>query len=692
MPTVTRFQNRAGLSPAGRGGEISLGTAMAPGEALRRAGDKLIAQGERQLVEERRDQALAEAAKDKADGIEATSRMAEIRLDYGRRLIEQEEAAAAGAEGFTDAVLDDFDTFAKERLALASDGAQEFLRPRLDTYRANVGVAAIKFEASSRAEKRSADVGATIDVGVNAVRTDPSQFESALADARISIGLAELPAPEEAALLAEADSDYAAAFIRGLNEQDAERAAGILASEELDALLTPRAKDALVNENQVELRRLEAERERDAAARLTRIEGDVERRLIDELAAIEETGAGAGLVTAEEVEAAFPEEAERILAELQKAHDFYTVKTELALASPEREIELLAGLKPEGEGFAAEVERRDLFIQAMQQKEKALEEDPVAYAMFASPRLRAGFENEAELPGALAELDRVMARLGVDPAHRGVLTNKQAESLVASIEGAGGEDAADKMDALAEQYGTRDFGRLMRDLADAGLPGEYQVLATMDDARARQVMGEAIDTGRDALTEAIGAKKATAIDEAIRAELEGLLATFVGVPGGVRVYGYVQDATRILAYRYAQSMTPAEAAQRAAAKAVLERYDLMNGPEWSARAPAGLGHSAANHAGQVLGRMTGADLQIPSGREAAALTIPQAREVMLSAARDGHWITNPNDDGWRLLYGAGLDGQPVLRADGSPVGFLFSEIDTRVPQVSTGLGRARQVR
>lgn len=243
---MVEIRRRRNLATVPQPATVRIPAATGIGEGLGRAGAAVQRIGE--------EAALRDAA------LDAERELAQSSEDWTRELLAMQEAAPLGADGFEQQVLDAFDEDAAARIERVPEVSRRWLEGQLNRERQQIQNKALVFEATSRLEKRKRDLSDTINLNANAVRTDGTKYEDALAAVRRAIDNAEIRSDLKADVLREAENGIAAAFIRGLNEKDPKTARQLLENGSLDEILTAETKNILVNDNEVELRRLDAER------------------------------------------------------------------------------------------------------------------------------------------------------------------------------------------------------------------------------------------------------------------------------------------------------------------------------------------------------------------------------------------------------------------------------------------------
>lgn len=424
----------------------------------------------------------------------------------------------------------------------------------------------------------------------------------------------------------------------------------------------------------------------------------LDARIADESAAVLAGAPVAQPVTyGETVEAYGPVEGPAIWQALEDDRRFGRDLGTIALMTPDRQNGLLAQYAPEGEGFEFEAQRYQELARAIAADREA-REDPARYVLQHSPDLQAMYaaatdpalDVGAQGKAFAAFLDtslRLQERAGI--AEPRLLSTAQAAEVVARIRdprpepGQQGRSAAETMaDAMQGQailFG-RHWSQAYRELADAGLPPEFVVLATMEDPRARVMLGEAFMADPTQLKAAIGTDAAKTVDDAVTAALADFERTFLYSPNGIAESAAYVDAATRLAYVYARRHDPREAARLAADAVANGARRYMDEPGYLARVPHPWGLDAVRYTAESALAALEADRLVDPGASSgatAALTPEQRREAYLDSIRQSHlWITNEDESGLYLLDGA---GNPVFRADGTRIDIRFDGLLSRPP-------------
>ncbi len=201
---------------------------------------------------------VGQAAIERNATLAAQRALAEFRSETADALLESKQAAPIGAEGFAAGVLQRFDEGSSARLDSVPVIARVWLEGQMLADRGLLEGQADEFESLSRLEKNRADMQEIVTSSANAVRTDASKLEDSRFLAFDAIDSSGLSARARAIARREANQQITVAYVQGLNETDPDLASEILAGGTIDKVISPQAKNILVNNTQVELRRREA--------------------------------------------------------------------------------------------------------------------------------------------------------------------------------------------------------------------------------------------------------------------------------------------------------------------------------------------------------------------------------------------------------------------------------------------------
>jgi hypothetical protein len=677
MPKIQQYV--ASVNPGGAGGSLAtpgaFGSGANAGEAIAKVGDFIEQKQERdQFFQMQKD-------------------MAQVRGDWTERLGELEANAAPGAPDFTKNAIGEYDKAMEKMRAdrpLPRNLADRLELEQLQTRNALLS-RATSFEAQAKAQKRRTDALGYQSQASRNVFLDPGMF---------SIEMERLPGALESlglsgnaleALKQGASAELAENAVKGLIDRgrlDLARQA-IKAGPIAEHISGDKAA-VFNNAIEVEERRLANEAERKSREAAADARNAVTIGFADTLASIELTGKDPGILDESTIRAAFPdrpEQANRLLGQINNAKSFYAVRQGVALTSPEEDQQILNDLAAKVGGVNAGQTGGQMqeYMRAITAKRRALAEDGFGYVVNSSPRLQQMLADGAQDPqkfrAAISYADQLQANLGVQPWARTYLGTQGAAGMVASINAAQPEKAADEIENMAKRYGDL-WPNVVNELAGKGLNPAYTTVARLTqptDASIRTDLVTALNTGPQTLKDNLGTgTDAKDISEGVRSAYADFSSTLQrdGAAGQRLLQNEVASA-EMLAMLYRQRGDSVSTAVRKATDALVnERYDF----EGTFRAPKGVGSRASRAAEVTLNGLT-AEQFAPAAGGDASLSDTYRRAAALDYARRGTWANTPNGDGIELLY---PNGSPVVLENGQRVRMMFNALpstERAVPNV-----------
>jgi hypothetical protein len=379
----------------------------------------------------------------------------------------------------------------------------------------------------------------------------------------------------------------------------------------------------------------------------------------------------------------------KMAADLVDAQQIFGFSTKTKLTSPAEDQALLAAHKPSGTGFADQQQVYNTLADTVQKKQRALTEDPAAYAYQAAPELaqamQAAQKDPAKMPAAVAMLDSVYDRLGQPTYNRPVMSDAYAADLAKNVMQAPADQRAQALNAMGEAYGSA-WPRVMGDMVKNGkLPTAYEILPAIPNAADRITYANALGSGKRPLKDLIDPEDVKTVENGIRISdtLKSLRQSAAWNDRGGKKADDIEEAARLLAYAKVQQGMPASSAADSAVNAIIgDKFDFV-GPG-AVRAPKGLHDQVETYGKQVLRNLTPEDLPVPANPAGKKLTDAQLRQTYLdSIRRKGVWVTNENGDGMVML-----DEQrnPVMLKNGQRLEAPFSAARaTPLPTVTPDL-------
>jgi hypothetical protein len=684
MPKIQQYT--AQVNPGGAGGSLAspgaFGTGANAGDAFSKVG------------------AFIEQKQERDQFFQMQKDMAQVRGDWTQRLGELEANAAPGAPDFTKNLVTEYDAAMEKMRAerpLPRNLADRLELEQLQTRNALLS-RATAFEAQAKAQKRRTDALGYQSQASRNVFLDPGMF---------SVEMERLPGALEAlglsgnaleAFKQGAAADLAENAVKGLIDRgrldlarEAIKAGPIAEQISGDkAAVFSKAIDDEEQKRAAEAAR--ARREATAAALDT-----VRLGFADTLASIERTGKDPGLLDPQTIRTAYadnPGQAERLLGQISNAKSFYTVRQNVALTSPEEDQRVLNDLaaKVGGVNAAQTGAQLDQYIQAITAKKRALADDSFGYVVNSSPRLQQmlaeGSQDPQKFRAAISYADQLQANLGVQPWARTYLGTQAASGMVASINAATPEKAADEIENMAKRYGDL-WPNVVNELAGKGLNPAYTTVARLTqptDASIRTDLVSALNAGPQTLRDnlAVGTD-AKDISEGVRSRYADFASTLrADGAAGQKLLANEITSAEMLAMLYRQRGDSVSTAVRKATDALVNnRYDF----EGTFRAPKGVGSQAARAAEMTLGNLTAEQFAPVAGGD-PNLSETYRRAAALDYARRGTWANTPNGDGIELLF---PNGSPVVLENGQRVRLMFNALPQN-PTTQTDADQRRRER
>ena len=366
----------------------------------------------------------------------------------------------------------------------------------------------------------------------------------------------------------------------------------------------------------------------------------------------------------------------KMASDLDDAQSIFGFTTKTKMTTPDEDRALLEAHKPQGPGFADQQKVYNTLLQVIQQKQKALQEDPAQFAYQAAPELaqamQAAQKDPSKMPTAEAMLNSVYDRLGQPSYNRPIMSKAQAGGLAQTIMAAPADQRAQTLTQMGDAYGSA-WPQVMRDMVkDGKLPTAYEVLPAIPNPGDRITYANALGDGKRALQDMLDPEDKKTIDNEIRDNptLQSLRQSAAFNDRGGKKADDIEEAARMLAYAKMQQggIKASNAADSAVQAIVGDKFDFVG--DGMVRAPKGLHDQVAAYGNQVLNTLKPEDLPVPANPAGKKLTDAQLRQTYLdSIRRKGVWVTNENGDGMVML-----DEQrnPVMLKNGQRLEAPFS--------------------
>ncbi|WP_428247214.1 hypothetical protein [Ferrovibrio sp.] len=670
-----------------------------PGPMPRMQGDSglargLAAAGEQLAQTARVMEHEAEQQAQKAAQVEAARIYSEARVATHQSLLDAQRDAPADGAGFVEGRRQALTADLKQRLEGASERARPLVAVRFADLEADYLEKAQGFAAGLNLARQSEDLARVMNLSANRVRVAPGEVVDALATAEEAIDGSSLsPAAKEKAKKLYGDA-IARAALQGLNEQDPAQAQQWLREGFLDRHLTPDAKHALVNDNEGELRRRDAQAKAEAAQRraeerqrLMDLRLDLADRIRDEEVASAE-GRTTGLKLSE-VRAAYPDRpdvVERFEKKINTNLATAAARAELMAAPLGEEQSIIDRFTPAGDNYANTAAARDRLLNLQAQKHQAINRDSAEFALAISPGLKAqrakAFETgqAADLARYMRGLEEQQGALGLPPHQRMVLAKNDAAAIVERVNNAATPDAKlALLQAVTSGNGDEALGRrAYAALIEAKLPEplQYALEVGNDPARlptARRLLTELSSApAKVNLTDADLKTVVQQADRAYRDGIGGVLSRAYALTGNAGFADRQQQDAKVL--QHVTRTRTAAGLDDAAGSAYADLFGHLKPLQLDRLAAVllpGDADAAAVERGLLALRNQAADALAVAERpkdKAAALVFE--RSTLADFRRAASFINA--GEGFVLLRPG--SGKAVAGADGQPRLFTLSEI------------------
>ena len=349
-----------------------------------------------------------------------------------------------------------------------------------------------------------------------------------------------------------------------------------------------------------------------------------------------------------------PEEGAKRYASFQKVLAVGADIQEGALASPERQAQILSGLRPQPTaGFAEGQQRYNIVANAFAQSNKARESDPGQYVVSHLPEVGDAYRRLLETTGEeqqqaaqeyVRQVQAASADLGIQ--NRDVLPKAYADQIAGQFydQKEGGEPAALRILAERDKWGDQ-WGAVWQQLAPKLPGGAFVIGMGMSPESGRRLAEVSAVKIEDLRAQLPSTLPPGDVRKEVRDELDDAVRSYAGQPGSDRLADTLLDSAERLAIRYAASgKGVTDAAAQAASEVFNERYGLVERDDAVIRVPRPYDEDEVDDA---LRAATG-DLK-RSGQ-------PRIEE--------SQWVTLPDDSGVALTWMGGLvDGPngPITR-------------------------------
>jgi len=444
--------------------------------------------------------------------------------------------------------------------------------------------------------------------------------------------------------------------VADLAAQDPARGLALLNGGRLDHLL---ANDGDRADTAAELARGRDERDaREGKA----LESEVE----DDLALRRTTGSGRPGLRRRVAELGGPDAVAAFDRQAADAATYFEVAEAVRWATPAQAQAIVDALRPPaGMARSAEpVRRYRIAVGALADRNKALDDDPVAYA--------------AQQPAVNDRTQNIAQQRALGREDYGFYSKREAAARVASFAAATLEERPDILRGWLSEA-SKHKRQATKDLRRAGLPPSAALLLPhandpgMQDVVNRTLAAE--QRGREVLAGELGSDDARSLRQVLGDELDAYQRSMRAAgPDGALFFEQVRHTAELLALSYATTGTaPATAARAAANGLVNDHYTYQDGYRVPVAFNAG---AVGDFAAQLLAAWPAAD----AAAQAAGV------DVDGTGTDDLRWHNTTDETGLMLVR---ADGSAVVDADGQQIGFRFDEGEAEgrlLAALSDGLG------
>lgn len=384
----------------------------------------------------------------------------------------------------------------------------------------------------------------------------------------------------------------------------------------------------------------------------------------------------------DQVDEAFANQPELADEAWEKIQDLKNVNSYTAMlqgATPEQVAQIRATLAPDPSKpntFAVQKRLADSFDTALQNRQKALNADPVAYFQKTDSALSGQFAaalTHPELFGSYAQtmLGKENA-VGLGPQQYRLLPKSVSEQISQKITSDPAAAPA-AMQSLEKQFGTF-WPQVWRDIStDGKLPVAFQAVGVLKDQHQATLLARGLSeggkNGKD-IGDLIPKFEKTKIDDQIDDQtgpLFSLVHSFSSTVGSTEMQVGTLSAAKTLAYSEMvyDGVTDPNTAASKAIKAFTDQFDfsLPGGP----RVPSDKSATVSSSASKLIASLNLNNISIPE--KFGSQGWPTKDEYVDLVKSSPHWITSPQADAIFLMDPY---GRMVRDTGGQPISVPFS--------------------
>ncbi len=240
MPKIRVIQQNTSVNNLGGGVTarpqqmVSAVAAMAPGleRSISNLQSGIDTQRGADIAELRIKKAQDEAIKRQEENdaaVWAGDVLSSAHLQMNERMIQLQETADPGAQGFTPNFLKEYDDYVQKTLENApTDTARKYISSRFNSMRTTLGTSALTFEANARRTYRVGKVTESIGKNAKLVQDDPAAFDVVYGETMAVINALDIPPNEKLQLINTAKQQLPYASVLGQVQRNPRAAAAKL--------------------------------------------------------------------------------------------------------------------------------------------------------------------------------------------------------------------------------------------------------------------------------------------------------------------------------------------------------------------------------------------------------------------------------------------------------------------------------
>lgn len=385
----------------------------------------------------------------------------------------------------------------------------------------------------------------------------------------------------------------------------------------------------------------------------------------------------------EQFSAMYPKEPEKAA----RAYQDYTNTIQLGkdinsvnALTPDQEAKLYSSYTPNSEfGYAGNLEKQQILGKAIQIKHQQLTEDPAAWVIKNDP----GIKGASDLPGIIA----AQQKQGIK--YPSLMTKSQEQGIIADLSNKKGEDKANYLSALQQQYGAN-FGLIARQLQlNKDLPSGLASMMLAPTPYAAKMAATVADVDVDTLKKAIDGKDIATIDDEVLKSMENFNKSLPLEQMDSTSYNDVKNTITKLAYNnFRSGMNTRDSANKSVELFIgSDKYNFINNTktDFMIRVPIKYNqHVVKNNLNKFIQQIAFDDLDPHNRNIVDPFTLKRNEAGYVDLIKkNSYWITNADESGVNMYF-MGRDNKPYAVLDKS--GKQFSKTFNEILLIGDGVG------